>query len=191
VGQTICSSVCAAGLQGWEAARDHARSAVETDNRLRRWLPGPGLAQGPPAGLLYRCTLGNIDLTAPLGARGAVSHPACAALPAAHCSSCCCSLLLVPQSPGALRTTGAQAGSMVPAASCTTSMQGTGCLCTSTAGLLQASREASMGMMECTLTQHQTDAQVRPRFLARSTESVLQPSSLLTAGASHDRHKRL
>ena len=54
-------------LQGWEAARDHARSAVETDNRLRRWLPGPGLAQGPPAGLLYRCTLGNIDLTAPLG----------------------------------------------------------------------------------------------------------------------------
>ena len=59
-----CSS-----LQGWEAARDHARSAVETDNRLRRWLPGPGLAQGPPAGLLYRCTLGNLDLTAPLGAR--------------------------------------------------------------------------------------------------------------------------
>lgn len=54
-------------LQGWEAARDHARSAVETDNRLRRWLPGPNLSQGPPAGLLYRCTLGNIDLTAPLG----------------------------------------------------------------------------------------------------------------------------
>jgi hypothetical protein len=54
-------------LQGWEAARDHARSAVETDNRLRRWLPSPALAQGPPAGLLYRCTLGNIDLTAPLG----------------------------------------------------------------------------------------------------------------------------
>lgn len=56
-------------LQGWEAARDHARSAVETDNRLRRWLPGLSAA-GPPAGLLYRCTLGNIDLTTPLGAHG-------------------------------------------------------------------------------------------------------------------------
>lgn len=62
-----CSYACPASLQGWEAARDHARSAVETDNRLRRWLPGPGLAPGPPAGLLYRCTLGNLDLTAPLG----------------------------------------------------------------------------------------------------------------------------
>ncbi len=52
--------------QGWDQARDHARSAVETDNRLRRWLPAAG-APGPPAGLLYRCTLGNIDLTTPLG----------------------------------------------------------------------------------------------------------------------------
>jgi hypothetical protein len=62
-------------LQGWEAARDHARSAVETDNRLRRWLPGPGLAPGPPAGLLYRCTLGNLDLTTPLGETDNVQLP--------------------------------------------------------------------------------------------------------------------
>jgi len=48
--------------KGWEAARDHARSAVGTDNRLRRWLP-----PGASAGLLYKCLLGNIDLTAPLG----------------------------------------------------------------------------------------------------------------------------
>lgn len=50
-------------LQGWEAARDHARSAVGTDNRLRRWM-----TPGAPAGLLYKCLLGNIDLLAPLGA---------------------------------------------------------------------------------------------------------------------------
>ena len=52
--------------QGWEAARDHARSAVGTDNRLRRWLPQPdgGSASN---GLLYKCILSNVDLAAPLG----------------------------------------------------------------------------------------------------------------------------
>lgn len=68
--------------QGWEAARDHARSAVGTDNRLRRWLP-----PGASAGLLYKCLLGNIDLTAPLGASACPHIPLLFPLHPTHASS--------------------------------------------------------------------------------------------------------
>jgi hypothetical protein len=50
-----------------------------------------------------------------------------------------------------------------------------------TAGLLQASREASMGMMECTLTQHQTDAQVCGFAHTMLRHSLLWHASLLLA----------
>ena len=49
--------------KGWETARDHAYAAVDTDNRMRFWLPEGG---GP--GLLLKCALGTADLESPVGA---------------------------------------------------------------------------------------------------------------------------
>ena len=50
--------------KGWDAARDHARTAVGTDNRMRIWY-----AQHPPgAGLLFRCAGGAVQLDEPMGA---------------------------------------------------------------------------------------------------------------------------
>ena len=147
----------AQSLQGWDQARDHARSAVETDNRLRRWLPDAG-SPGPPAGLLYRCTLGNIDLSTPLGALRypATSGKYCYWRPQVPPAGLCQTLVC----PAPRHRLQPQAGMVLLTRKGVSKMVAGVCAC---AGLLQASREASMGMMECTLSQHQTDAQVRDR----------------------------
>ena len=51
--------------KGWDAAREHALSAVNTDNRMRIWYKDDSMLTG----LLFRCTLGNVDLENPVGAR--------------------------------------------------------------------------------------------------------------------------
>ena len=50
--------------KGWEAARQHALRAVGTDNRMRIWCADDSM----DAGLLFRCSLGRVDLHAPVGA---------------------------------------------------------------------------------------------------------------------------
>ena len=54
--------------RGWEIARDHARTAVTSDNRMRVWCP-QGSSQGlpPQSGLLFKCDLGSVDLENPVG----------------------------------------------------------------------------------------------------------------------------
>lgn len=49
--------------KGWEAARQHALRAVGTDNRMRIWCADDSM----DAGLLFRCSLGRVDLHAPVG----------------------------------------------------------------------------------------------------------------------------
>ncbi|MCJ1422318.1 hypothetical protein MMC29_000198 [Sticta canariensis] len=49
--------------KGWEAARQHALRAVGTDNRMRIWCADDNM----DAGLLFRCSLGRVDLHAPVG----------------------------------------------------------------------------------------------------------------------------
>ena len=49
--------------KGWDAAREHALSAVNTDNRMRIWYKDDSMLTG----LLFRCTLGNVDLENPVG----------------------------------------------------------------------------------------------------------------------------
>ena len=49
--------------KGWDAAREHALSAVNTDNRMRIWYKDDSMLTG----LLFRCNLGNVDLENPVG----------------------------------------------------------------------------------------------------------------------------
>ena len=49
--------------KGWDVARDHALMAVRTDNRMRSW------SHDGRTGLLYKCGLGSVDLSTPIGAR--------------------------------------------------------------------------------------------------------------------------
>ena len=58
--------------QGWELARDHAMTAVGTDNQMRIWYSDSPALDG---GLLFKCALGSVDLENPVGARPA-AHPA-------------------------------------------------------------------------------------------------------------------
>lgn len=51
--------------RGWEVARDHARTAVATDNRMRVWCAD---RRGLSGGLLYKCHLGSVELDSPIGA---------------------------------------------------------------------------------------------------------------------------
>ena len=53
--------------RGWDAARQHALRAVHTDNRMRIWCADDTMATG----LLFRCSLGRVDLHSPVGARPA------------------------------------------------------------------------------------------------------------------------
>ena len=54
--------------RGWEIARDHARTAVHSDNRMRVWCPqGSSQASPPQSGLLFKCNLGSVDLENPVG----------------------------------------------------------------------------------------------------------------------------
>ena len=49
--------------RGWDAARQHAMRAVHTDNRMRIWCADDTMATG----LLFRCSLGRVDLHNPVG----------------------------------------------------------------------------------------------------------------------------
>ena len=51
--------------QGWELARDHAMTAVGTDNQMRIWYSDSAALEG---GLLFKCALGSVDLENPVGA---------------------------------------------------------------------------------------------------------------------------
>ena len=51
--------------QGWELARDHAMTAVGTDNQMRIWYSDNAALEG---GLLFKCALGSVDLENPVGA---------------------------------------------------------------------------------------------------------------------------
>lgn len=54
--------------RGWEIARDHARTAVSSDNRMRIWCPQSGSQVSPPqSGLLFKCHLGSVDMENPVG----------------------------------------------------------------------------------------------------------------------------
>lgn len=54
--------------RGWEIARDHARTAVTSDNRMRVWCPqGSSKGLPPQSGLLFKCNLGSVDLENPVG----------------------------------------------------------------------------------------------------------------------------
>ena len=53
------------GMQGWELARDHALTAVGTDNQMRIWYSDSPAYEG---GLLFKCALGSVDLDSPVGA---------------------------------------------------------------------------------------------------------------------------
>ena len=56
--------------RGWEIARDHARTAVTSDNRMRVWCPQSSSQGSPPqSGLLFKCNLGSVDLENPVGKR--------------------------------------------------------------------------------------------------------------------------
>ena len=50
--------------KGWDAAREHAMSAVGTDNQMRIWYQDDAML----GGLLFKCQLGCIDLDSPVGA---------------------------------------------------------------------------------------------------------------------------
>ena len=52
--------------KGWEAARAHVLKAVGTDNRMRIWCSDDSLSTG----LLFRCSMGRIDLDTPVGECG-------------------------------------------------------------------------------------------------------------------------
>ncbi|KAK9790768.1 hypothetical protein WJX73_001816 [Symbiochloris irregularis] len=49
--------------KGWDAAREHAMSAVGTDNQMRIWYQDDAML----GGLLFKCNLGCIDLDSPVG----------------------------------------------------------------------------------------------------------------------------
>lgn len=51
--------------KGWDAAREHAMSAVGTDNQMRIWYQDDAML----GGLLFKCQLGCVDLDSPVGAR--------------------------------------------------------------------------------------------------------------------------
>jgi hypothetical protein len=65
--------------KGWDVARDHALTAVRTDNRMRSW------SHDGRTGLLYKCGLGSVDLNAPIGARTLASS---CSPPTTCCSYC-------------------------------------------------------------------------------------------------------
>ncbi|KAK9825131.1 hypothetical protein WJX81_002021 [Elliptochloris bilobata] len=50
--------------KGWELARDHAMTAVGTDNQMRIWYSESPALEG---GLLFKCALGSVDLENPVG----------------------------------------------------------------------------------------------------------------------------
>ena len=56
---------CRVLAQGWELARDHAMTAVGTDNQMRIWYSDNAALEG---GLLFKCALGSVDLENPVGA---------------------------------------------------------------------------------------------------------------------------
>ncbi|CAD7701631.1 unnamed protein product [Ostreobium quekettii] len=58
----------------WNEACDHAMTAVPSDSRLRVWWYRNGGELGPMVGLLYSCTLGEVDLTKPQGLVEVVEH---------------------------------------------------------------------------------------------------------------------
>jgi hypothetical protein len=57
--------------KGWELARDHAYSAVGTDNSLRFWCADAQMERA----LVFKCSLGSIDLESPVGARRRMLPP--------------------------------------------------------------------------------------------------------------------
>ena len=65
--------------QGWELARDHAMTAVGTDNQMRIWYSDSAALEG---GLLFKCALGSVDLESPVGAPSRAS--VCGRAPWAH-----------------------------------------------------------------------------------------------------------
>jgi len=66
-------------VQGWELARDHAMTAVGTDNQMRIWYSDSPALDG---GLLFKCALGSVDLENPVGARPAARPPPPGSAPA-------------------------------------------------------------------------------------------------------------
>lgn len=54
--------------RGWEVARDHAMTAVSTDNQMRIWYSDANSQlDSHEGGLLFKCHLGSVDLESPVG----------------------------------------------------------------------------------------------------------------------------
>ena len=53
--------------RGWEIARDHARTAVVTDDKMRVWCPKTEDGKQSSMGLLFKGHLGSADLENPVG----------------------------------------------------------------------------------------------------------------------------
>ena len=62
--QETLRKVLAFTARGWDAARQHAMRAVQTDNRMRIWCADDAMT----VGLLFRCALGRVDIHNPVGA---------------------------------------------------------------------------------------------------------------------------
>lgn len=61
--QETLRKVLAFTARGWDAARQHALRAVQTDNRMRIWCADDAMTLG----LLFRCALGRVDIHNPVG----------------------------------------------------------------------------------------------------------------------------
>ena len=68
--QETLRKVLAFTARGWDAARQHAMRAVQTDNRMRIWCADDAMSLG----LLFRCSLGRVDIHNPVGGVCCLPH---------------------------------------------------------------------------------------------------------------------